>query len=243
MQQDLTSSGQTPDTKPMPTLKVRASLVKVAETARADCDIRYYLRGILVEPRKEGGAYIIASNGYHLIACIDPNAEVSEPVLIKPTKATMAFCPKIHAKGEMTYSLSLVDFQGKPALMVSDESGMPLHVQVSEAIIELGLSKFPQWRRVLPDFTQLKRGMRSEVNPDLLVAPFSAFRSTPSAFSPKAMDMWQVPSDHPTHDNIIVQRINGRDDILHLIMPRLYDDKSLVWISLWSTPKNELPKP
>jgi hypothetical protein len=85
--------------------------------------------------------------------------------------------------------------------------------------------------------------MRSEVNPDLLVAPFSAFRSTPSAFSPKAMDMWQVPSDHPTHDNIIVQRINGRDDILHLIMPRLYDDKSLVWISLWSTPKNELPKP
>lgn len=232
--------------KPIPTLTVRASLVRVASTCRSGVDIRYYLKGILIEPRKEGGAYIVAANGHTMIACIDPTAKVSETVLINPSKATIAACPKAGTMPSLDddngHTLSLIEFDSKPALVLRDKDGVALHTQLGETTID-GVDKFPNWRRVLPDFSKLKRGYRSEMKPDYLVAPFAAF-SNRTNYGP-CVDAWQVPSESEDCENVVVQRLNARNDIIHLVMPRRLTNDGRDWLLNFAEAKKvtEQPKP
>ncbi len=52
---------------------------------------RHYLEGVRVEPRPEGGAHLVATDGHVLFCAVDPSAECPRPAIIDVTVCDGAF--------------------------------------------------------------------------------------------------------------------------------------------------------
>ena len=63
-------------------------------------DIRYYLNGVLVTPRAEGGVYLVATDGHRLMAVIDESGSVDKERIIRFPKSFLAKLPKIGSSQE-----------------------------------------------------------------------------------------------------------------------------------------------
>jgi hypothetical protein len=201
----------------MTTCTIRASYARLAATCRASNDIRYYLRGLLVEPRKEGGAYIIGSDGHTLMAVIDEKAKCDAPVIIQPDKRLTAMLPKIDSRDDTDGStLELTTFQDKPALLLTLVGlKSTRHLQLSDAIITGG--NFPDWRKVTPDFTKLAPGHKTAVNPLYVSRVLSAF--TRRLGRPPEMQPFQIPSEGPLSHSPVVYQIGRHTYAMLIVMP------------------------
>jgi hypothetical protein len=211
--------------KPMPRIRVSAGYLRLAATCMAVCDIRYYLQGVLIEPRPEGGAFLVATNGHHLIAIIDPDGECSAPTIISPSKATLAACPKANPHSRGKAECYTIKVEGLTALCVTDNDvGLPKHIQPRDTIIEGG--KFPDWRRVLPDFATLKPGAPQCVNPIYRNAPLAAIGH--GRFL--SVEGFQREGDQLAP---LVQRLCGMSNVVHVVMPFRGESDVAPWVDAW----------
>jgi hypothetical protein len=210
--------------KPMPKIRVGAGYLRLAATCMAVSDIRYYLQGVMIESRPEGGAFLVATNGSHLIAIIDPDGECSEPTIISPNKATLAACPKASPHGRGIEEVRTIEVEGAAALAVTDSNGVLKHIQPREVIIEGG--KFPEWRRVLPQFERLKPGSPQCVNPVLRNAPLAAIGH--GRFI--SVETFQAEGDSYAP---LVQRLCGMNNVVHVVMPFRGEADMAPWRAAW----------
>lgn len=217
---------------------IRASYARLAMTAMAQLDIRFYLQGILVEPRKEGGAFIVATDGHRMMVIIDKDAKCDERIILKPDKATAAHLPKIDGKGDTGEAkLQLTTFNDKPALLVTDSIGQPLHLQIKDAVINEvwkdrkggeHRSRFPNWRSVLPKFEKLKPGHSNHVRAEYVTAFLPAFsRNRKSRYT--GMQSFQTAPEQ-----VVAFHIAGYEHVLYLVMPMRDSHGQLQWISNWA---------
>lgn len=225
-QAELPNAPATP--KPMPKIRVSAGYLRLAATCMAVADIRYYLQGVLIEPRPQGGAFLVATNGHHLIAIIDPEGECSAPTIISPTKATLASCPKADPHSRGVAEARTIEVEGETALAISDNNGLLRHIQPRDVVIEGGY--FPQWRRVLPAFEKLKPGQPQCVNPIYRNAPLAAIAHGKFI----SIDGFQASDD--VHAPL-VQRLCRMDNVVHIIMPFRGDSAVTQWADLWKAAK------
>lgn len=208
--------------KPIPHVKVSASYVRLAATCRAMVDIRYYLQGIWIGPRKEGGVYLVASDGHQAIAIIDPEGECSEATIINPTKATLAACPKALQFDRGAAEIRIISVEGEAALAVSDKQGLLAHVQPREAIIDY--VNFPELKRILPDWKTMTPGAPPQVN--------AAYRNTlmPALSVGKFVGV-QTFVDASQHK--LIQRWAGMDNVVHIVMSMRGEPGTQAWVKMW----------
>jgi hypothetical protein len=216
-----------------PVISVRASYVRLAATCMARMDIRYYLCGIRVEPRTEGGAFIVGTDGHRLMAIIDSTAICTRPAIVKPDARTLSMLPTVDGKGDTEEArLSLTSFRDKPALLVTDKLGLPLHVQVANAEIEGG--KFPRWRTVLPVFDKLA---------PVIADPFSLAYAADMlmGFAPRSR-MTSVTMLQAGKHSGIALHFEGYDNALGIVMPRYQEKGTAKWLKTWGPLREEKPK-
>lgn len=153
-----------------PNLQFNAEhLPKVLNFAAKD-DVRFYLNAIRIEPAKDGGVLLIATDGHRLIVFRDPdghtNAEYTIP--IKPIHLKTLFARKTRGVAHTIFGF----VEGKQIALRS------LH---AEDQITIGLidAKWPEWRAVIPKPDEL--GVESgpfTINPRYLREALASFGPT-----------------------------------------------------------------
>lgn len=222
------------------TTSIRASLARLAMTAMSHHDIRFYLNGILVEPRPEGGAFIIATDGHRLMAIIDAEATCDARIILKPDRTTQKYLPPVDDSKRDTKlaTLQLSAYNGKPALLVTDADGKPAHLQIDDASLNdlRGGDRpmYPDWRSVLPKFEDLKPGGVDPVNPTYVTAFLSGIAR--GWHHKVCLDTWQTEKNQ-----VMVHRIDKYPHVLYLVMPKRESIASPGWIGNWTPVKAQQP--
>jgi hypothetical protein len=219
-----------------PRVAIRAAYARLALTNAATRDIRFYLRGLLVEPRAEGGAYIVATDGRALIAIIDDKATCSERALLQPDARTAALLPKLGTKRDRERAqLQLVRFDDRDALTVTDADGQPIALQLREATIKevpperpgMRGAQFPDWRRVMPAWADLKPGAVNTYNHTFMQRAMAAVHANQYGAHP--LRVWQA-----NPDSAMVVNLCGHDNVLLLVMPiRSEANEDAGWQKTW----------
>jgi hypothetical protein len=208
------------------TTSIRASYLRLALTTAAKSDIRYYLMGVCVEPRKEGGAYIVASDGQCLMVIIDEEATCDKEVILSVASGTRSKLPMVGSIGDTGLAkVSLSEFEGKPALRVTNAKGLDSHLQISASTVD---GKFPDWRRVIPDLSLLKPGCANGVNAHFVT------RMLPALAGPSHRSIGLQPYQ-AEKDAGVVWHLPAHSNVLFVVMPIKnpeVDPDS--WIVRWS---------
>lgn len=182
------SAAAKPLTKPLPRINVAAERMRLAASCMAKHDIRYYLNGVLVEPREAGGVFIVATDGHRLIAVIDPTGEASEPTILSLSADMLRRMPRpsaadgfpmggkvnklLPADTETGHRVILDTFRERSALVLTGAAGEPACIHLSP-IIE---GNFPDWRRVVPsNLPELKPGTTDVYRYDYLSTVLDTF--------------------------------------------------------------------
>lgn len=117
------------------TIKVNAKFLAACSLFTAKTDDRPYITGVSIEPHRDGGALMVATNGHIILACHDKEAVIESPILVKPgTKMT-----KRWREGEIEI--------GSDAMIL--QSGKTAGSLIAIERLE-GEWTFPDWRRNLP---------------------------------------------------------------------------------------------
>lgn len=218
-------------------VSIRASYARLAATCMGRYDIRYYLNGVMVEPRTEGGAFIVGTDGHRLVAIIDKDAVCQQQTVLKLNTQTVAQLPLVGSRTDTGEAqVKLVDFAGRPALLVSDNLGLPKCAQVQDPIIETGSSRFgyPRWRTVLPDFEALDKVIAAD--PFCLQYAAEALTAFSAGERMASIRTWQAKAG-----GAIVFQIEKRENVLLLVMPRVVPDESstAAWQRTWKPLREE----
>jgi len=203
------------------TTTIRASYLRLAMTCMARGDIRYYLCAVRIEPREEGGAFIVATDGHCLIAIIDEKGVCDVPVLICPDRVTAAQLPKVGSSRDTDEAKVSIEAYGSSiALKVTDKDGVPTHLQIRATTVE---GNFPDWRKVVPKFADLKPGFIDPVNP-----------TYPPRVLPALCD--KHPAMQPfqaVRGGGVVYRLEAHRTVLFIVMPRREATDPAPWMKTW----------
>lgn len=230
------SAPAAPTAKPQPVIDVAQHLVRLAASCMAKLDIRYYLKGVYIEPREAGGVFIVGCDGHRLMAVIDETGVASEAAILHLDRATVQRLARPSVYGgpagrrgavipkEGGLRLQTEQFRGDTAMVLTDSEGRLSHVRPS-VLVE---GKFPDWRRVIPDFDKMKRGVTDAYNPNYLMEPLSTFASR----SGRSIQAYP----YQAHEGGgIVWHMQGHEYALLLIMPQRGDAGGLdVFKTKWN---------
>lgn len=137
-------------------IKFKARIAHAVASIIPENEVRYYLKGIYVEPCQEGGIIAVVTDGHRLVAVRDPNGECSEPAILSMTKETVAAAKKNRKSG-------LIEYAKKSGLRVTDDAGVVKYIQPDNPVCD---GKFPEWRRVMPASDTLITGLHGTFNPN-----------------------------------------------------------------------------
>lgn len=222
----------TPTAATLPAVDVSLRLVRLAATCLPVGEIRHNLNGIRVEPRAEGGAYLVATDGCRLIAIIDASARVEAAVTLGVDRAMAARMPRPQRHvGEARHGVAVerrakrrsvvVDydngyrlqtdvFRGAPALVTTDISGGVQYVKTTGVVVG---GEYPDWRRVIPaDLQTMTPGVAGAYWPGYVADTMRAFVD--------GSERMHVTGYQRAPDAVIVFHIRGHEHVLLAVMPR-----------------------
>lgn len=174
-------------------------------------DIRYYLNGICVEKAKDGGVYLIATDGHTMGVIHDATGTIegAESVIFRVGPglgtASKAAASKLH-RG-IKYRLLVQGQRVKIACGFDSEGDAELFIQAGRSLIE---GKFPDWRKVIPDFSKLKLGFGNDMNAMYLAR--LAKIATDKRF--QGVSLWQAE-----RDKAVVARVPRVPEMIIVLMP------------------------
>jgi hypothetical protein len=200
----------------LPTMDIAADLVRVAVTCMAHRDIRYYLCGVHVEPRQEGGVYIVATDGHRLVVIIDDSGKVSEDVTFRVESDLVSKLPRTGASGSKQ-RLLLEPFRNKAALVLTDKTSGALPVAVQPDSLIDDATHYPKWRKVMPNFDKVKVGCANAYQPRYVAEVIAVLgkrftRATPHQVAPNSSILFSL-SGHPNIALIVMPMINDGDEL------------------------------
>jgi hypothetical protein len=125
---------------------------------KASNDIRYYLCGIHVSKAEQGGIYLVATDGHCMAVVYDKEGSIegfdSATFKVTPACAVAAKSASTLKNKGIPYRL-LVEGQRVKIATGFSETAEEWFIQPGPSIID---DKFPEFRKVIPDFSKLKRG-------------------------------------------------------------------------------------
>lgn len=187
-------------------------------------EIRYYLSGIYIEPHKDGGAVLVATNGHVMMVVRDKTAYCSEPAVFTVRRDALKYCAtKLKSKvtiNPITQRLTISGGDNK------DE----LYVQAGKCLID-AVKQYPKYQKVLPKFDDLKRAITDTINNKYLIAAANAV-DTDSKYG-NGMKLWQASSNGP-----VLVRYENAPEYITVIMPMresMSDEKAIAdWKSTFN---------
>jgi hypothetical protein len=165
--------------RPYANLRVRFGAAHVARLWPfiAEHDIRYYLSGILVERAPKGGVFLCATNGHVLCVIHDAAGMIEGPddsVVLTASRELLAAAkraPRDDARASIPGGYNVLVRGTRLFLANSFDDyggGLERYVQPGACVVETGRGGgrygWPKWRRLLPDFSKLKRGGVTRAN-------------------------------------------------------------------------------
>jgi len=153
--------------------KFKAEYALVASYFMAKSDIRYYLCGLHIEAAPQGGVYVVGCDGHTIGIIYDATGSIEgggdAGITIQATPALMAACRKVRT--DPTYrkgrgpAVAHVVVEGQRAYIGNDVgsfgSTLEYFAQSGRCQIE---GKYPDWKKILPNFSELKRGVWDGLN-------------------------------------------------------------------------------
>lgn len=194
--------------------KFQAKYLPMLARFAAKQDIRYYLNGFHIEAAEIGGVYLVATNGVAMLVIHDANGQVIEP---DPTVAAIRITPGLVAATRSkrnSCSDQFVILDGR-RLSVAPNFGLEhtdseLFVQGGNPIVP---GKFPNWRKVVPDFSQLKPGALVDGN-DISLDYVSLFNLDGGRYGNR-ISLWHSSA---SGSGIVVQCL-GIPEAVGVVMP------------------------
>lgn len=182
--------------------------------------IRFYLDSIRIEPHPDGGAVLVSTDGHRMMVIRDAQAICAEATNITVRYDAARFC-----KGEST----IITIDASDRLIVSGEVG-ELYVQPGKASFDMGAFKYPEWRRVMPKFSELKTAVADYYASGYVEA---ACRAHPNykkagAYMAGAVRFWQAGKDQS-----MAVEFDGHPEYLAIIMPMREDGDRQQTLPLW----------
>jgi hypothetical protein len=169
-------------------------------------DVRYYLRGIFIEPDPNGGAVIVATNGHILAAIHSADAVVSQPLILEWSKTLTTQARSVHrASPQATVALESLD--GRLTLLSSGKA--EVHIHPGKAWID---AKYPDWRKVLPAGA-MTEGLPDAYNPDYLQMALAAG----SVLGKRNGVRFYHEKDRK--DSVLVVRYMSHPELMCMVMP------------------------
>lgn len=179
-----------------------ASKAMLIKPFAAQNDIRYYICGINVRPCAQGGVMLAATDGHRLVAIYDETGKAEREVTLR-----------FNVPRAVTKFPARVLIEGKRLVIRSNDT--ELFVQAGDAEID---GKFPDWLKVVPDFSKLTLGLPGAYNAkylsDLLdLAGNSSFVQFYMRTDPEA-----------STTSAVVCRYSDRPELVGVLMPARYVD-------------------
>ena len=200
----------------------------------AKSDIRYYLMGIHIEPDPKGGAILVATDGHRMLVIKDKNADYpkdapKEGIIFQIDKSAAKFCNK-EVRGVSGWATVDVDSQ---RLTIFNGDGQEMYLQPGKCLVN---GNFPDWKRVMPDFTQLQQACLSFVKSDYVADAAMVHPGSASRIRGYGVRFWQESK----HSPLIVQ-YSEYPEFCAIIMPLRCDNAQGAdsWIKVFGNPKAE----
>jgi len=207
-------------------IKFQAKYLKILYPFMAQGDIRYYLNAMHIEPHPGGGAILVATNGHMMMVIRDIEAVCTEKQTFKLNRDALRYCAVRKECGKtpvvlinsITERLTIYDIEER-------------YIQPGKCLSPLPESGYPNYKRVLPKFSDLKPGFADVVCCRYVV------ETAKLAFGKRSYEegirFWQVKK----RDCIAVE-FPFMPELLGIIMPRHEESNPLVhWV------KNFAPRP
>lgn len=197
--------------------KFQARYLPMIAPFMATNDIRFYLNGFLIE-RAKNGVYIVATNGHILAAIHDADGELdgADRVIVRRDAGLVSACrPKKHSVQNM------VIIQNGRVSVAPDFgcecTAVEKYVMPGSCFIE---GKYPEWKKVVPDFAELKPGMSSAcVKPEYIGIFEKVEKQTASRMG--CMRLWQRQDPNSS----IVVQLPSIPEFLGVVMPMRDSEK------------------
>ena len=186
-------------------------------------DIRYYLQYVHVEPNPSGGIFLVTTDGHRLVVIADAQGVCDVPM------------------AELLISRDAVKFAKKENAIVSIEGEEAARLMVktdkTEYYIQPGkcygkACTYPQWRRVLPDFKNLKMAVADCVKA-VYLRDAMQLHPTFSAGQYSNVCMSRFWQENP-RGAVVVEYV-GHHEYCAIIMPIREHDKSEAQITAWAS--------
>lgn len=135
-------------------IRVEAARVLMALPFRAYEDVRYYFNGVCIQPAKDGGANILATDGYAMACIRDIGGRCEEAAILPIGKAQK---PLLRKGGHV-----LLDPSG--VCYITDAQDAPIWIAPTGVID----GKFPDLKSILHPLDEYAEGLVGVFNPEFL---------------------------------------------------------------------------
>lgn len=201
----------------------------------AKSDIRYYLMGIHIEPDPKGGAILCATDGHRMLVIKDKSASYpadapKEGIIFSINKSAARFCNG-EVRGNPGYAT--VDVESA-RLTVFNGDGCETYIQPGKCLVE---GKFPDWRRVMPDFTKLLQASMSFVKSDYIADAAMVHPRSSNRNRGYGVRFWQENENAP-----LVVEYSEYPEFCAIIMPLRCEANQGIdaWMKVFGNPKVDL---
>lgn len=198
----------------MTTLKVNATLFNIVSGFASNDDTRYYMCGVHITPRENGGVFLVATDGHRLFVACDMEGNIEgDSVTISPNKAILSACKKDkRAKQDNTLHLNS---DGTIEVKAFEST---VGIQTRDALCD---GTFPQaWRRVIPTTCSDTVGFVNVSG--ILLKSFIDASCQLAGSNKNPCTMSIQPSE--THHGAYLIRYEGFANVLGVLMPKKIDE-------------------
>lgn len=199
-------------------IKVNANLVRLAATVAGMDDMRYYLKGVRIEPHPLAGAIIVATDGRRAIVAHDENGVADKPCILDLPKFVMAECktPKMF----QTERNVIVDVEANCATIEEvqtfrDGEKSEKSVVTSYKVL-IDHNEYVDWKRVIP--REVKPATATAFNPKYL-RQMATLATDISKTVKGAQTSFSIFTTQDDGQGPAVVRFEGVENIFAVMMP------------------------
>lgn len=127
---------------------INAAMLRWVSPAQAVNDFRTFLKGILVEPAPQGGVFIAACDGKHMLIAHDATGFASERMVLNFSRKAAMACSKKQAPSIGNERAAFTAQIKDDRLVLLDQKGAEVFVQAGKATVDEG-DKFPDLRKIV----------------------------------------------------------------------------------------------
>lgn len=195
--------------KPGPLAYCDARLFHTVSAFMAHQDVRFFLNGVFIEPRQEGGVYVVATDGHRMGVGFDPHGYADAPRICTVPPELPKYLRKRHAERVVfnagTCRVMRATDDEAPALLPAEPS--EFSPVFASAPID---ASFPNWRKVVADNAGVPKAREFAVSRQYLQA---------LAKVPGLGNRWEGVTISPRSTAACLFRFAGVDNFFGLVMP------------------------